>query len=239
MDRSALLTYAYDKTETAVRQRAGVPYDPDTESMLRMATQPGDVACDIGANFGYFTTLLSELASHVHAFEPAPSNHFLLRANVEDCPNVTTYPCALSDSNGFCELYLDKECSGFHALEKDNVPDLEHSIMVKTKTLDSFDFVPQIVKCDAQGSEPKIFRGALKTLKQDRVFIIFEFWPQGIEKTGENPWDFIMSFQNYGLSLGLYADNGLHRVEAGTQIKIGATNSPNLVAFRGYDSLLK
>jgi FkbM family methyltransferase len=239
MDRSALLTYAYDKTTTARCAREGKPYDPDTESMLRMAVQPGDIACDIGANFGYFTTLLSELAGHVHAFEPAPSNHFLLRANLEDCPNVTTYPCALSDSDGFCELYLDKNCSGFHALHKDNVPNPENYIKVRTRTLDSFDFIPQIVKCDAQGAEPKIFRGALKTLKQDRVFIIFEFWPQGIERTGEDPWEFILSFQNYGLSLGLFAENKLCRVEAGTQIRIASTNSPNLVAFRGYDSLLK
>lgn len=238
MDRSALLTYPNDYSTIAEFLRQGTPYDPATEYLLKQATQPGDIACDIGANFGYFTTLLSELASEVHAFEPDPANYMLLRANCEECKNVTTYPCALSDTDGIGDLFLSREEFGSHSLLEGNVPDAVTCIRVRTKTLDSFDFVPQIVKCDAQGAEAKIFRAAEKTLKQERVFIIFEFWPVGIRNMGDDPFKFILSFQDYGLSLGLFAAGELHRIEVGTEVRIGARSSPNFVAFRGYDHLI-
>lgn len=238
MDRSALITYSSDQSSIARLTRDGIVYDSDTIHMLRMATQPGDIACDIGANFGYFTTLLSELASHVHAFEPDPANYLLLQSNLEGCDNVTTYPIAISDRDGDAEFFLSEGEFGNHSLEEMNVTDKISSIKVKTRTLDSFDFIPQIVKCDAQGAEAKIFRNAEKTLKQSRVFILFEFWPFGIQNMGDDPFEFIMSFQNYGLSLGIFAAGGFHRIEAGTEVRIGAKSSPNLVAFRGYDHLI-
>lgn len=238
MDRSALLTYSADQTSIARTVRKGKTYDPDGMTLLKMATQPGDIACDIGANFGYFTTHLAELASHVYAIEPDPANFILLKANTEEFNNVTCLPYAMSDEVGSADFYLDRDCFGAHALAKDNVYDYDATLLVRTKTLDSLDFVPQIVKCDAQGAEAKIFRRAEKTLHQSRVFIMFEFWPWGIQNMGDDPFEFILSFQKYGLSLAVYASGELHGIKAGTEIKMGAKSSPNFVASRGYDHLI-
>src|SRR5262249_33960355 len=80
---------------------------------LRAAVEPGDVVFDVGANIGFFSTLLSQLvgpSGRVLAFEPEPENLALLRANLaaNGGHNVTVVPCAAGAGAGLAGFSLDE-----------------------------------------------------------------------------------------------------------------------------------
>jgi hypothetical protein len=50
-------------------------YEPGVSNVIREVVRPGQVCLDLGANFGWYTTLLHRLTGpggEVHAFEPVP-----------------------------------------------------------------------------------------------------------------------------------------------------------------------
>jgi FkbM family methyltransferase len=60
-------------------------YERAITEIVREIVHPGDVALDVGAAFGWYTTLLAELcgpAGAVHAFEPLPEAAALLHRNL-------------------------------------------------------------------------------------------------------------------------------------------------------------
>jgi FkbM family methyltransferase len=60
-------------------------YERAITEIVREIVHPGDVAVDVGAAFGWYTTLLAELCGPtgmVHAFEPLPEAAALLRRNL-------------------------------------------------------------------------------------------------------------------------------------------------------------
>ena len=60
-------------------------YEREVTRIVEELVRPGDVCLDVGANFGWFTTLLAKLSGpegFVHAFEPVPSTFAQLESNV-------------------------------------------------------------------------------------------------------------------------------------------------------------
>src|SRR5947209_8749833 len=60
-------------------------FEPYTVKILRAAVHQGDTVFDVGANIGFFSTLLSRIvgeAGRVLAFEPEPENLALLGTNL-------------------------------------------------------------------------------------------------------------------------------------------------------------
>lgn len=70
---------------------------------LQQLIKPGFVCIDIGANVGYYSTVLSRLcgaSGHVHAVEPVQLFQSVFNRNMRvfNCSNVTLYPVALGGS---------------------------------------------------------------------------------------------------------------------------------------------
>jgi FkbM family methyltransferase len=64
--------------------------------------RPGDTFCDVGAHFGYFTLLASQLVGEngrVIAFEASRSTYGILKKNTAQAANVTALHRAASDEN--------------------------------------------------------------------------------------------------------------------------------------------
>lgn len=57
-------------------------FEPSLSNVIRKALQPGDTAVDIGANFGWFATLMAQTATRVVTYEPAFRMDNILRENV-------------------------------------------------------------------------------------------------------------------------------------------------------------
>src|SRR5581483_5730023 len=56
----------------------GMEHEPEATSAARQLVRPGDVVIDVGANYGWFTTLFAQAVGptgHVYAFEPVPATY--------------------------------------------------------------------------------------------------------------------------------------------------------------------
>src|ERR1700733_9046417 len=74
-----------DPVGFALASQGGL-FDIVTTEVIWRLTQPGDTAFDVGANIGYFTSLLAHRAGKagkVFVFEPHPITFSLLQQNIE------------------------------------------------------------------------------------------------------------------------------------------------------------
>jgi FkbM family methyltransferase len=151
---------------------------------MRNFVRTGDTILDIGAHFGFYTLLLSELAGEngrVFAFEPNTELLPSLRKTVKTLTNVELLEIALSDREGKVDLFVPEDASmaSLSDWTKGNAG-VVHTVSCEMKRLDDLVEagtlpVPQFIKCDVEGAELSIFKGAVKTLNRaDAPVIMFE-----------------------------------------------------------------
>lgn len=175
--------------------------------------KPGMTVVDIGANIGYFTLLAASLTGEkgvVYAFEPNPANFKLLQRNV--IANwyvkwVQCFPCALFNQATHMTLRTASSIPGAGSLfltEATGAPvQLDETVTVTTKTLDELVQVPvDVIKIDAEGSEPFILEGMKATLtRSPGVKIVMEFNLQALQAAGKNPREFLARIETLGLKV--------------------------------------
>jgi FkbM family methyltransferase len=175
---------------------------------------------DIGANVGYFTTMAARAVGprgRVLAVEPEPHNFELLSSNVVDngLDCVDLVQAALGSTRGEASLFLNADNHGDHRLWS-NSPDAvgRQTMTVPTWTLDELvaahdlDHV-DVVKIDVQGYEHEIAKGMIDLLESaDRLSILSEFWPYGIERAGGSPEGYLAEFRTRGFVTHLILPEG-------------------------------
>lgn len=102
---------------------------------------PGDVVVDLGANLGFFTHKVSEIASKVIAIDGSPEAYSCLVENCSECINVQTINCSvLSDNSDMTWLWSYK---------KNNPLRMNLDELMNLFKLDRINFL----KCDIEGGE--------------------------------------------------------------------------------------
>jgi FkbM family methyltransferase len=149
-----------------------------TQAFLRLL-YPGATFFDIGAHFGFFTLLASDIIGpqgSVHSFEPTPSTYAVLQNNVALADNTTI--------NNFAVWSEDKEIEFndygimFSAYNSFTSPKLSkkerravrlHSCKIPAICIDSYvertGVVPNFVKIDAETAEYNIIQGMERTIR--------------------------------------------------------------------------
>lgn len=151
-------------------------YEPAVTDVIASVVRKNDVCLDIGANFGWYTTLLSRLCSNgeVHAFEPMPDIFSELEQNRKlagEPENVHLNNLALGDENRLIDLYRFTDLSsGFSSFSADGKNNFQ-TFSVPMITLDSYLTDKKIsdinfVKLDIEGAELMFLRGAAKLFEQ-------------------------------------------------------------------------
>lgn len=133
----------------------------------------GDIVFDVGANFGWYTTLFRQLlggTGAVHSFEPVPSAFQLLERHVQLNPSPTQTiinNCALGENSGRNSMWVPTRGgrgTPFASLKKQESIGRQLKIDVEVMTMTdyaqsrdvgSIDFV----KCDVEGAELLVARG--------------------------------------------------------------------------------
>ena len=160
--------------------------------LLRNLPQP--VVLDIGANIGNHTMAFATVASRVHAFEPIPYIHSLLRQNVEQnaLGNVTLHALALSDLDDEAVIHMVTN-GNYGASSFDQRNGDTEAVSVQRRRGDALlaelgvgrvDFI----KIDVEAHEVFVLRGLMNTLQRDRPVITME-WndPLTIERMRGSP----------------------------------------------------
>jgi FkbM family methyltransferase len=163
----------------------GVP--PASEiAFFRSALRQGGVAMDIGANLGAMALLMAHCgASVVHAFEPASGTADILEQTAKQYASIAVHRAAMSDHVGTA-FFIDRPSAS--AMNK--LADGGHAgnaVPVRTDTIDAFCAGHRIeriafLKIDVEGFEPRVVRGAIRTLSERRVALgMIEIFPQLLE----------------------------------------------------------
>ena len=161
---------------------------------------------DIGANAGFYSLALSKYFPGITgvAFEPVPLTHSYLKRNLElnNIGEIQALRVGLSDAPGQLTFSVSSEHSGASFLSA--VPDGEaaHLVSCSVTTVDQFigegGFVPAFIKCDVEGAELMVFKGAKKLLTVHRPAIFTEMLRKWAAKFNYHPNDLIGYFSELG-----------------------------------------
>lgn len=180
-------------------------FEPLETELCRRVVKPGMRVLDVGANIGYYTTLLSELvgdSGHVVAVEPDPENYRLLQANCAEevsSGNVILHQVALGRAQTKADLYRAPDSNGMHRLYSSVCCGLD-STSVTVLRGDDLTLAPlHFMKIDVEGFEPAALEGLEQTMAlSPELSILCEFSPLSLWEAGFNPLDFINTMRDRG-----------------------------------------
>lgn len=146
----------------------------------------GGVIFDVGAHFGYFAKEFCRIhaaSCQVYCFEPVSYTHSILTRVVGKCPNVKIENFALSDRSGTVSISIPIKASGrlgiglshFGAEQArdfitENIATVRLDDYLQQHHLSRLDFI----KCDVEGAELLVFRGAAAALDKYRPAVLCE-----------------------------------------------------------------
>lgn len=169
---------------TAWRVETLLTKEPDTIEWVREFA-PGEVLLDVGANVGMYTVLAAVTRGvRVFAFEPESQNYAILNRNIAEnglADRAVAFCVALADTTGFERLYLSEFVTGGSCHSFGESVDFRGDPMAArfvqgcyATTIDAMVAsgampVPNHIKIDVDGIEPKVVAGARATLADARL----------------------------------------------------------------------
>lgn len=201
--------------------------DPEVELIPRFVTK-GGVAVDVGANGANWTDALHSVVGDtgcVLAFEADPYYALATQHTIRilGMKGVRLFQFGLSDTEEEVPLRIlddsHQRVSGLGYIDKDSKADLKGATMVRLRTLDSMiSEFPEllrtaVLKCDVEGYELYVFRGARQVLEKARPVVIVEIG--NFEKQGYTAGDMYNFFRerNYS-SFSMVSGGQLARTDA-------------------------
>jgi FkbM family methyltransferase len=157
--------------------------------LSKFMPKQGDIVIDVGANIGKYTINSGNLVGSdgkVYAFEPSNRPFELLCKSIKEnrLENIV-FPiqAAVSNKEGKSKLYLSNQEPITSIIFKLS----DNFIEVETTTLDSFINKQKLkkvdwIKIDVEGAEYEVLSGAINTLKNYNVNLIFEVLEVNKEK---------------------------------------------------------
>jgi FkbM family methyltransferase len=172
-------------------------YEPQISNwLIQSARQFEDgLVIDIGANFGWYSCLLSKLLPRrsILAYEPEPDNFALLKHQLElnQCPNVQPFHLGLGREAGVLKLHKYKASnSGRHsllALHDGDTVDVDVVALDAHLAALGVESRPiALIKIDIEGYELFALQGARQALLRTRRLVL-EYSPDLMLSAGLDP----------------------------------------------------
>jgi FkbM family methyltransferase len=161
----------------------GLDFEPEPTALVRRLLREGDTVVDVGANFGWYTTLCAQVvgaSGHVYAFEPVPATYDRLNENLDlnDLHHrVSAVRAAVAERSGEATVYVfDKTSHACASLADFDETDCR-SISAPMVDLNSFLDAHSVkhvdfLKCDVEGSELAVLKGCDRLLRSRNSPII-------------------------------------------------------------------
>jgi FkbM family methyltransferase len=176
----------------------------------------GATVLDLGANLGIYSKALSGMVGprgHVHAVEMMPETYSYLARNVARFGNVTCYNVGVSDRTGAQYARLPKRLRGGGGhIYRAHLAD--SGMEVNTRRLDDLfpDLEPSFIKCDVEGEEAAVVRGAT-----DLILRCHPVWL--IETSGTEIFDLLHA---HGYRANKLADDWLFTPAEDSQLHVAS-----------------
>jgi FkbM family methyltransferase len=152
----------------------GQPQDESERGLLRRCVGRGQVVLDIGAHWGLYTVQLASQVGpegEVFALEPCPTVLPCLKRTVGALPNVVLFPVAVSDTASTASLVVPLDASMASLANWTDANRGLRKYAIETVRLDDLLCAASVrpadfVKCDVEGAEALVFRGATTLLNR-------------------------------------------------------------------------
>lgn len=184
-------------------------FEPKESRMMHKLFESCQNFYDIGANIGWHTLNLSARfrQANFYCFEPIPATYGHLLANIRlnAFTNISTYNLALADSKTLKSYYFYEACSGnasaVDLTGREDVSIIEcHQVKLDDFVLENKLPPPDFIKCDVEGAEFLVFKGAQETLRTHRPIVMAEVLRKWSTKYGYNPNEIFNLFFSMGYS---------------------------------------
>ena len=178
----------------------------------RTLVKPNTTYFDVGANIGLMSVPILQGCSNcmVVSFDPSPNTvPYLQRTAAESSfkNRWVVIPRALSDTQGQAEFYLaSKELSMFDGLRDTRRVTMARTVTVEVSTLDTEWStlgrpIVSVIKCDVEGNELAILRGAGSLIERDRPFVLMEWNRDNLRAYEYNPTEILTFSSSNGYRL--------------------------------------
>jgi FkbM family methyltransferase len=157
-------------------------YEPTQTDWLRQCLSEGDRFVDLGANFGYYTSLASKIVGDtgkVFAFEPSPmaGRTIIDMIAKNKIKNIEFVQAAVGDMSGEINIFMPQS-RGVHSPSTFFSDPTFTRLRVPLIALDHFgplnDGTPiKLIKIDVEGSEPNVIKGLRKLAQGGLVQNVF------------------------------------------------------------------
>jgi len=167
--------------------------EPEVQDALVQNLRSGMVFYDLGANIGFFSLLAARLVGqegHVVGFEPDPEVAERLREHImhNNLSWIVAEERAVwSESQPITFVRADPASSPERGLGRVDQRGTENgAIQILATSLDDYALTfpqPDFIKCDVEGAEVQVFRGARRLLATKRPGILCEMHSEGNRHT--------------------------------------------------------
>lgn len=199
MDGIAMVCDPHDERIVPIEIMNFADYEKEEIGMMKRFLGKESVVFDIGANIGWYALSLSRYVSRgkIFAFEPIRKTFSYLKQNIalNKTRNIRAYNFALSDKNGIMKFYYDQTLSGAASLR--NLQENRKKEKVKCRVWRLDDIVSRFtrridfIKCDVEGAELFVMKGAMRTLASMKPVLFLEMLRKWSAKFEYHPNDII------------------------------------------------
>lgn len=197
-----------DLRETIQRQMFLNCYEPTQTEWFGRCLAPGDCTVDVGASFGWFTTLASSLVGpkgRVFAFEPSRVASGVIENAIRESgiANVVLTKAAVDRQAGSVTLFMPTT-EGLHSPSL--LPSDPSFVPTEVPVVVLDDFAPlqaveriKLVKIDAEGYEPNVLDSMRRLIREKRIEnVICEFNSGWLKRNATTPERLRQEFLDLG-----------------------------------------
>jgi len=180
---------------------------------------------DIGANIGWYSIYFGKLFTNlqIHAFEPIRTAYeqFLKNMSLNRSVGINANNFGLADKNGIADFHVCPSLLAASSLA--DTFQISGKILVKgeIRTLDGYcdkdDLLPDFIKCDVEGAELLVFRGAKKTLSDAKPVVVAELLRKWSKCFDYHPNDVIELFRKNNYTCYVIAGGTLRTFKTVTE----------------------
>lgn len=190
-------------------------WEDDVEP-VKSLVKPGDFVIDIGANFGWYTKVLSYLvgdSGRVYSVEPIPDTFQVMRSIVRKLRlrNVVPMNYAMSKVDGVAVMRVPQHEYGGNnfyraqiGLEQGESTRLMKEYSVPMRSLDSLflDVASKVtfIKCDVEGHELAVVSGGVRFFERSKPAWLMEVGGDP-DKEGTSPHQLFSLMKQYGYQI--------------------------------------
>jgi FkbM family methyltransferase len=181
-------------------------YESNELSLIFDLVKNSKNVLDIGANCGWFALELAKKYSdkNIYCFEPVFEIYSVLQANIKlnEFPNIYSFNYGMSDNLTEQEMFFNNSDSAVSSMKNICESVNTKKRLAKFSSVDKFKSDNKLkidfLKCDVEGAELLVLRGALETIIADKPIIFAELVRKWTKHFSYHPNDLINFLNELG-----------------------------------------